>query len=97
MADNTISCDNSSRLLVNSAIFRDCNLVRNKCCCGYTCGNEYCAGSKDVISDGDCRGRDPQSPGAPIGTCIDIADRTCSIAINSNRYTPGHEYCSATA
>jgi len=97
MADNT--CDNSSRLLVNSAVYRDCNVVRNKCCHGYTCGNEYCAGSADVISDGDCRGRDPKdgSTTATIGTCIDIQDRICSIAKNSNLYTPGHEYCAATA
>lgn len=92
-----ITCDNSSRLLVNSASFRDENLVRNKCCHGYTFSNEYCTGNADTISDGDCRGRDPQTPGASIGTCIDIADRTCSIAKNSNRYTPAHEYCAATA
>ena len=93
MAD--ITCDNSSRLLVNGASFRDENLVRNSG--RYTCAKEYCAGSPDTISDGDCKGRDPQAPGAPIGTNEDIADRTCSIAKNSKHYTPGHEYCSATA
>jgi len=92
-----ITADNSSRLLTNSASFRDENLVRNKCCHGYTSGNEYCAGNKDTISDGDCRGRDPQVPGGSIGTNEDIADRNCSIAKNSARYYPGHEYCSATA
>jgi hypothetical protein len=59
----------------------------------YTKGDEYCAGHEDTISDGDNRGRDPETNGSSIGTETDIKMRNCLIAKNSDRYTKGDEYC----
>lgn len=84
-----------SRLEKLSKEFRDCTLVLNSC--RYTTGDEYCSGSADVLSDGDCRGRDPKSAGGSIGTNLDIDCRGALIAKNSKLYTPGHEYCAGTA
>ena len=88
-----------SRLETISEEFRKCTLILNSC--RYTCGNEYCTGSADVISDGDCRGRDPKEGGAgsaaTVGTNLDIACRKEMITKNGKLYTPGNEYSSATA
>jgi len=95
---NTTCCENSSKLLLVSASYLNCNLSRNSCCCGYGTGNQYCQGSADVISHGTCRGRDPKDASSflsSVGTCIDIADRNCLLAQNS--WSQGDEYCSATA
>lgn len=73
--------------------FRKDNLVKNSC--RYVDGKEYSVGSPDVISDGDCRGRDPKDPtsaSSTIGTNLDIATRCTQLAFNSARYTCGHEY-----
>jgi len=59
---------------------------------GYTYGNEYGPSHQDTISDGDCRGRDPESGGGSIGTDKDIAMRNCLMAKNSDRYTPTNQY-----
>lgn len=80
--------ENTSRLLVNSASFRTENLVRNSC--RYTCGKEYNATSPDVLSDGDCRGRDPQAEGGTIGTNLDIQQRGCTTVRNG--YTNAKPY-----
>ena len=64
---------------------------------GYTYGNEYGPSHEDTISDGDCKGIDPESLGSSIGTDKDIAMRNCLMAKNSdgytatNQYLPGHE------
>jgi len=88
-----------SRLETISKEYRDCTLVMNSC--RYTCGDEYCTGSADVISDGDCRGRDPEDGGAgsaaTVGTNCDISERAKQLAENAARYTPTHQYCSTTA
>jgi len=83
--------DESSRLLINSEDFRTCSIAKNSK--GYKPGSEYCAGSPDTISDGDCRGRDPQNGGASIGTDKDIQMRECLLAKNADRYIFGNEYC----
>lgn len=83
--------DESSRLLVNSVDYRTCSLAKNSD--RYTPGSEYCAGVPDTVSDGDCKGRDPQNGGGSIGTNKDIEMRECLMAKNSDRYTPGNEYC----
>ena len=80
-----------SRLETISKEFRECTLVMNSC--RYTCGNQYCTGSNDVISDGDCRGRDPKAEGASIGTNCDISERVKQLKKNAARYTPTHQYC----
>ena len=74
---------------------RECSLAKNA---GYyTPGNEYQPSHQDTISDGDCRGRDPEDGGDSIGTDKDIAMRECLMAKNSdmytfnNQYLPGHE------
>jgi len=70
---------------------RECLLAKNSD--GYTSTNQYCAGVPDTISDGDCRGRDPQSGGGSIGTNKDIQMRNCLMAKNSDGYTSTNQYC----
>jgi len=82
--------ENNSNLLAYSAQFRTSNLVKNVC--GYVDGKEYNSTSKDVMSDGDCRGRDPIGDSGTIGTNIDINMRNCLIVKNSCGYTPSNEY-----
>jgi hypothetical protein len=88
-----------SRLESISKEYRDCSLLMNSC--RYTCGDEYCNGSADVFSDGDCRGRDPEEGGAgsaaTVGTNLDISERTTQLAKNAAHYTSAHQYCSTTA
>jgi len=88
-----------SRLETISKEYRECTLVLNSC--RQTANNQYCSGSQDVISDGDCRGRDPEDGGAgsaaTVGTNCDIAEREKQMVKNAARYTPTHQYCSATA
>jgi hypothetical protein len=73
---------------------RNCLMAKNSD--GYTYGNEYCEGNVDTISDGDCKGRDPQSEGSSIGTNKDIEMRNCLMAKNkcNGGYSYGNEYCS---
>jgi hypothetical protein len=59
----------------------------------YTPGNEYLPATPDTLSDGDCRGRDPESQGASIGTNKDIQMRNCLMAKNADGYTYGNQYC----
>lgn len=61
---------------------------------GYTKGDEYCIGHEDTISDGDCRGRNPEANGSAIGTTCDIEMRNKLLAKNRDRYTKEDEYCS---
>jgi hypothetical protein len=84
-----------SRLETISKEYRECTLVYNSC--RYTCGDEYCSGSQDVVSDGDCRGREPEGPSGTVGTNCDIAERDKQMVKNAARYTPTHQYCSTTA
>lgn len=83
--------EESSRLLSNSESFRTCSIAKNSA--GYTPGDEYCAGHEDTISDGDCRGRDPEGQGGVIGTTCDIDMRNKLMAKNSDGYTKGNQYC----
>ena len=85
--------EESSRLLKNSVDYRTCSVAKNSK--GYTPGNEYCQAHQDTLSDGDCRGRDPEAEGGEIGTNKDIDMRKCSMAKNSDGYTPGNEYLPA--
>jgi hypothetical protein len=85
--------EESSRLLSNSESFRTCSITKNSA--GYTPNSEYCAGVPDTISDGDNRGRDPESQDSCIGTKIDIGKRTASVS--KNLYKGGNEYCSGNA
>jgi len=94
MADN-YDIDESSRLLENSADFRTCSVAKNSC--GYTPGHEYCPTVSETLSDGDNKGRDPETDGGAIGTNIDIDMRNCSLAKNAALYTPGNEYLPAHA
>ena len=90
MANNNECPSNLSTI---SEQFRKDNLVKNSC--RYVDGKEYKIGSADVISDGDCRGRDPKDPNSAtstIGTNLDIVTRNEQLVRNSNRYTCGHEY-----
>jgi len=82
--------EETSRLLENSAELRTCSLAKNSA--GYTPGKEYLPTTPDTISDGDNRGRDPESEGAIIGTQIDIETRTKQMAKNADGYTYGNEY-----
>ncbi len=82
--------EESSRLLDNSKDYRTCSIAKNSK--GYTPGNEYCQAHQDTLSDGDCRGRDPEAEGGSIGTSKDISMRNCSMAKNKDGYTPGDEY-----
>jgi len=90
--------EESSRLLANSEDFRTCSIAKNSPALakdswgGYIPGTEYCAGSPDTLSDGDNRGRDPETEGGVIGTQIDIKSRECSMAKNADGYTPNNEY-----
>lgn len=86
--------ENGSRLLTNSEDLRTCSLAKNSA--GYTPAKEYCAGSSDTLSDGDNKGRDPESAGGTIGTAIDIKMRDNLLAKNADRYTPGNEYCAGS-
>jgi len=86
--------DESSRLLVNSEHFRTCSIAKNSK--GYIPGSEYCAGVPDTISDGDCRGRDPQDDGGSIGTNKDIQMRNCLMTKNADGYTYENQYCAGT-
>ena len=83
--------EESSRLLENSESFRTCSIAKNSA--GYVPGNEYCAGHEDTISDGDCRGRNPEGNSVTIGTVCDIEMRNKLMAKNSDGYTCGNEYC----
>ena len=74
---------------------RECSLAKNAD--RYTHGDEYCAGVADTISDGDCRGRDPESQGNTIGTNKDIQMRNCLMAKNSDGYTYANQYCAGVA
>lgn len=93
MANNNECPSNLSTI---SEQFRKDNLVKNSC--RYVDGKEYNIGSADVISDGDCRGRDPKDPtsaASPIGTIFDISCRekqmSC-IGLNGKRYTNEKPY-----
>lgn len=70
---------------------RDCSLAKNSD--RYTHGSEYCAGVPDTISDGDCRGRDPEGQSGTIGTNKDIQMRNNLMAKNADGYTYGNQYC----
>jgi len=85
--------EESSRLLANSADYRTCSIAKNSK--GYTPGKEYLPTTPDTISDGDCRGRDPETEGASIGTNKDIEMREKLLAKNADGYTPGNEYLPA--
>jgi len=87
MADETIS-----NLLVNSEDLRKCALAKNSA--GYTTGNEYCASHPDTLSDGDNRGRDPESEGSSIGTKKDIEMTNCLLV--KNKYNSGNEYAAGS-
>jgi hypothetical protein len=92
MADKC-TYEETSRLLNDSAIFRDCSIAFNSA--GYTPNNEYCQLHEDTIADGDCKGRDPQDgdqQNPSIGTNKDVDMRNCSMAKNAALYTPGNEY-----
>lgn len=85
--------DESSRLLNNSADFRNAALAKNGD--GYTSGNEYNAGHADTISDGDDKGRDPEDAtlaDSPIGTKTDISVRGVALAKNADKYTKDRQY-----
>jgi len=64
---------------------------------GYTYGDEYGASHPDTISDGDCKGRDPESQGGSIGTNKDIEMRGRLMAKNTDGYTPTNQYCAGIA
>jgi len=87
MADET-----PSKLSALSEAYRTCSLIKNSC--GYVEGNEYKDGNKDVISDGDCRGRDPKdsSTSSTIGTNFDIECRNALLGKNANHYTVAKPY-----
>lgn len=82
--------EESSRLLENSKDYRTCSVAKNSK--NYTPGNEYQASHADTISDGDCKGRDPEDIGGEIGTNIDIDTRNKQMAKNADGYTYGNEY-----
>ena len=82
--------EESSRLLANSADYRKCSIAKNAD--GYIPGKEYLPTTPDTISDGDNRGRDPETEGGSIGTNIDIETRNKLMAKNTDGYTYGDEY-----
>ena len=69
---------------------RECSLAKNAD--RYTPGNEYLPAHEDTLSDGDCRGRDPENQGESIGTNKDIQMRNCLMAKNTDGYTPTNQY-----
>lgn len=82
--------EESSRLLENSEDYRTCSIAKNSR--GYQPGNEYLPAHSDTLSDGDCRGRDPETEGGAIGTNKDIETRNKQMAKNADGYTYGNEY-----
>jgi hypothetical protein len=87
----TKNIDDSSKLLEISQQFLSCNIIRNSC--RYTTENQYNVAHPDTISDGDCRGRDPETPtSTSIGTNKDIFERDCQLVKNSHLYTSGNPY-----
>lgn len=60
---------------------------------GYTYGDEYGVSHPDTISDGDCKGRDPENNSGSIGTSKDIEMRNKLMARNGDGYTPTKQYC----
>ena len=82
--------EESSRLLANSEDLRNCSIAKNSK--GYTPGKEYLPTTPDTLSDGDNRGRDPETDGGTIGTNIDIETRNKQMAKNADGYTYGNEY-----
>jgi len=74
---------------------RECSLAKNAD--RYTPGNEYLPAHEDTLSDGDCRGRDPENGGVSIGTNKDIEMRNKLMAKNADGYTYGSEYCAGVA
>jgi len=59
---------------------------------GYTYGDEYGPSHEDTISDGDCKGRDPEAQGGSIGTNKDIEMRNKLMSKNADGYTPNNQY-----
>lgn len=112
MADKNYDIDTPSRLSKNSADFYKCSIAKNSPSTskenwsGYIPGSEYLPGTPDTISDGDNRGRDPESlsADATIGTNIDISTRECSIAKNTpslsddgwGGYNCASQYCAGS-
>lgn len=64
---------------------------------GYTYGDEYGASHPDTISDGDCKGRDPEGQGGSIGTNKDIEMRNKLMAKNTDGYTSTKQYCAGVS
>jgi len=63
----------------------------------YTPGNEYLPAHQDTLSDGDCRGRDPENQGESIGTNKDIDMRNSLMGKNGDGYTYNNQYCAGVA
>lgn len=81
----------SSRLSEISQQFYTCSMIRNSS--RYVPENKYDVAHPDTISDGDCRGRDPEAPdSASIGTNKDIFERECQLVKNSCLYTQANPY-----
>jgi hypothetical protein len=74
---------------------RECSLAKNAD--RYTPGNEYLPAHEDTLSDGDCRGRDPEIQGGSIGTNKDIETRNKLMAKNADGYTFTCQYCAGVA
>jgi hypothetical protein len=80
----------SSRLTEISEQFYKCSIVLNSC--RYLPENQYDVAHPDTLSDGDCRGRDPEDAGGSIGTNKDITERTIQLVRNSCLYTTDKPY-----
>ena len=81
----------SSRLSEMSEQFYTCSMIMNSC--RYLPENQYGDAHPDIISDGDCRGRDLDLEGAnTIGTNKDIFERDCMLGKNSDLYTHTKPY-----
>lgn len=83
--------EETSRLLENSEDYRTCSIAKNSD--GYTPGHEYLPAVSETLSDGDNKGRDPETDGGQIGTNIDIDTRNTLMAKNADLYTPDNQYC----
>lgn len=94
---NDVCAEGSSRLLRDSAVYRNCSLTFNADL--YTRRDEYDVNSPYIVNcDGDGRGRDPKNPEKinEAGTSSDIKNRDDMLAFNSNLYTCGNEYGAGT-
>lgn len=80
-----------SRLTEISEQFYTCSMVKNKD--RYLPENQYDVAHVDTLSDGDCRGRDPESEASKsIGTNKDIFERNCQLLSNCCLYSGTNPY-----